>query len=306
MYLTEEQKQFFHDNGYLVIKGFWNETTVNKLRNKMISLVRNADLSQVKTIFNTSTSETGYRKQDNDEYFLNSGGKICYFWEEKAWKVSNNHQNEGEEPELTLSMEPELAINKVGHAIHDLDPDFQEVSYEGRIGSICEDLGMEKPLITQSMYIFKQPRIGGEVVPHQDGTFLYTEPQSCIGFWWPLNDCSQENGCLWIVPGSQNLGILQRYRRKDPPAIGTEIIPSQKIQWDLNGAIPLETKKGDLVVLHTALVHYSQENTSPFPRHAYSIHIVEGKEGVIYPKDNWLQRPEDFPFREVSNRYQES
>mgnify|MGYP005993194937 CR=1 FL=1 len=50
-------------------------------------------------------------------------------------------------------------------------------------------------------YIFKQPNIGGEVTPHQDGTFLYTEPQSVLGFWWPLDACSLSNGCLWAVPG---------------------------------------------------------------------------------------------------------
>ena len=38
------------------------------------------------------------------------------------------------------------------------------------------------------MYIFKQPRIGGEVVCHQDSTFLYTEPESAIGFWLAIED----------------------------------------------------------------------------------------------------------------------
>ena len=57
--------------------------------------------------------------------------------------------------------------------------------------------------------------------PHQDGTFLYTEPQSCIGFWWPLDDCSEENGCLYAVPGSHVLGVKRRFRRRDPPDDGS-------------------------------------------------------------------------------------
>ena len=48
----------------------------------------------------------------------------------------------------------------------------------------------------------QQPGIGGEVGPHQDGTFLYTKPQSCVGFWWALEDCTVNNGCLWAVPNS--------------------------------------------------------------------------------------------------------
>ena len=39
---------------------------------------------------------------------------------------------------------------------------------------VSRDLGLTTPLAVQSMYIFKQPRIGGEVTPHQDGAFLYT------------------------------------------------------------------------------------------------------------------------------------
>ena len=53
-----------------------------------------------------------------------------------------------------------LFSNKIGHGLHDLDGVFQSVSYEGRIGSICRELGLEKPLVVQSMYIFKQARIG--------------------------------------------------------------------------------------------------------------------------------------------------
>lgn len=39
-------------------------------------------------------------------------------------------------------------------------------------------------------------------MPHQDSTFLYTEPLSATGFWFALEDCTNENGCLWFVPGS--------------------------------------------------------------------------------------------------------
>lgn len=158
---------------------------------------------------------------------------------------------------------------------------------------------MKVPLPVQSMYIFKQASIGGEVIPHQDGAFLYTEPQTCIGFWWPLDDCKITNGCLWAVPGSHRLGVHRRYRRRDPPNIGTEFLPTEPIEWDISQAIPLEIPKGSLVILHSALVHYSLENTSSTPRHAYSIHVVDGGEGILYPRDNWLQRPPEHPFKPI-------
>lgn len=74
-------------------------------------------------------------------------------------------------------------------------------------------------------------------------------------------------------------------------------MPQKPIAFDLTGAVPLVIPKGTLVLLHSALVHYSAENTSEAARHAYSVHIVDGKEGVVYPADNWLQRPASHPFQ---------
>lgn len=87
-----------------------------------------------------------------------------------------------------------LAINKVGHNIHELLDEFKAVSFDTRLADVCRLLGFERPVIPQSMYICKQPGIGGAVRPHQDGCFLYTRPQTCVGFWWPLEDCKSELG----------------------------------------------------------------------------------------------------------------
>ncbi|GFT69369.1 phytanoyl-CoA dioxygenase 1, partial [Nephila pilipes] len=63
-------------------------------------------------------------------------------------------------------------------------------------------LHYKDPVVVQSMIIFKKPKIGEIVRPHQDSTFLYTDPPTCIGLWFPLEDATIENGCLWYVPGS--------------------------------------------------------------------------------------------------------
>ncbi|KAI3738378.1 hypothetical protein L2E82_28407 [Cichorium intybus] len=64
------------------------------------------------------------------------------------------------------------------------------------MSGILHSLGYKRPVIIQSMYILKQPGIGGEVVPHQDNSFLYTEPQTCTGLWLALEDATIVNGCL--------------------------------------------------------------------------------------------------------------
>ncbi|CAM9642201.1 unnamed protein product [Ectocarpus fasciculatus] len=240
------------------------------------------DLDEARTIFSTDES-----KHAEDAYFLGSGDKIRFFWEAGAF------DDKGEFVHDRLK-----SINKIGHALHDLDPVMKKYSYEKRVGQVSRDLGLSTPLAVQSMYIFKQPRIGGEVTPHQDGAFLYTEPQSVVGYWWALEDCTLSNGCLWAVPGSHRRVVKRRFKRSSTGE-GCEFEPPEAEAFDVEGAVPLEVKAGTLILLHHSVVHYSEANTSEKSRHAYSIHVVEGKDGFRYPEDNWLQRPGETPFQEL-------
>ena len=288
-YLSSDQIEAFQRDGYLVLPHFWDEVQVDTLRGSIHKVLKSFDPASSKTVFSTKE-----QKRRSDEYFLTSGGEIRFFWEEKAFDEEGNLQKPVHE-----------CINKVGHALHDKDPEFQRASYDPRLGRICRELGMVKPLSVQSMFIFKHAYVGGEVCPHQDGSFLYTEPQTCIGFWWALDDCTQQNGCLWASPGSHQEGVKRRFRRRGSANDGTEFINvadgtlnAGAENWDTSDGVPLEIPKGTLVILHDAVVHWSDANTSPAPRYAYSIHVVDGE--ATYPSDNWLQRSE--PFNEIGVR----
>ncbi len=65
----------------------------------------------------------------------------------------------------------------------------------------------------QSMFIFKQPGIGGEVHWHQDATFLHSEPMTVTGFWIALEDATVDNGCLWVAPGGHRGPLRKRFVR---------------------------------------------------------------------------------------------
>jgi phytanoyl-CoA hydroxylase len=144
------------------------------------------------------------------------------------------------------------------------------------------------------MYIFKQPKIGGRVVPHQDSTFLWTDPPSVVGLWWALEDAHRGNGCLWALPGSHREPVARRMIR-DEAGQGGVSFRGEDPPWDLEAAVPLEVEAGTLVVLHGQLVHFSHQNTSPASRHAYTMHVVEGGAGTAWSPENWLQRPADLP-----------
>lgn len=273
--MTDRSGQF-ERQGYLVLPGFVSPAECDALKARAEELVSGFEPSTV-SIFTTRE-----QTRTSDEYFLSSGDGIRFFFEEDAFR-----------PDGSLRQDKALSINKIGHALHDLDPRFDRFSRTPELAALASGLGLRKPLLLQSMYIFKQPHIGGEVTSHQDATFLYTEPLTCLGFWFALEDATLENGCLWALPGGHRLGLKKRFVRAPGGGTAFRVLDSAPVPEE--GMVPLEVEKGTLVVLHGLLPHRSGPNTSPKSRHAYSVHLIDGT--AAYPEDNWLHRSPDMPLR---------
>jgi len=272
-----QKKKLFEEQGYLVIYDFVTKEEIGELEKEMNKLIEEWDPSGPISIFSTKN-----QKAKTDEYFLTSGDKIKFFFEEDAFDEKGQ-----------LKADKSKSINKVGHNLHMLDPVFQQFSFQPKFKSLATDmLGFKRPQLVQSMYIFKQPKIGGAVLPHQDATFLYTDPPTCVALWFALEDATKSNGCLWVLPGSHKQGIYRRFVRSSQLANTVEFknMDPNKVEpvWDKNEFIPLECPAGSLVLLHGATVHMSYENSSPKSRHAMTLHYIETV-NTKYPTDNWLQ-----------------
>src|SRR6266851_495500 len=144
MPLTSEEIAQYERDGFLVLEDFVDHPACDRLRVRAAELVRDLDPRGVISIFSTHE-----QTRTSDDYFLESGDKIRFFFEEHAVL-----------PDGSLRQTKEQSINKIGHALHDLDPIFDKFSRTPEIEQLVSDLGVADPLLVQSMYIFKQPRIG--------------------------------------------------------------------------------------------------------------------------------------------------
>jgi phytanoyl-CoA hydroxylase len=269
-----ERRTCYERDGFLVLESFVSPEACDRLKARALELVEAFEPGETRAIFTT-------KNHVRDRHFLDSADKISFFFEEDAFDESGR-----------LRQAKALSINKIGHAMHDLDPVFNAFSRTPELEALCRELGHVDPLLLQSMYIFKQPNIGGEVRLHTDHTFLWSEPMSVTGFWIAVEDATLENSCLYVLPGGHHFPVKRRFRSTGESTV-LEVL--DQTPYPSVGELALEVKKGTLIVLHPALPHRSGPNRSSRSRHAFTLHVLE--RGAHYPADNWLQRNDLRGFR---------
>ncbi|XP_050447294.1 uncharacterized protein LOC126849474 isoform X1 [Cataglyphis hispanica] len=265
----------FQKNGYVILEDFFHPEEIEELKSCGEEFTNKLPPESERKIFNTIELQ-----QNKDKYFLDSANKISVFFESEALDEDGK-----------LKVHPRVSLNKVGHALHWLHPIFKKYSFDERVKEVAFQLEYQEPAICQSMYIYKNPGTGSEVTMHQDASYLYTEPMKLVGFWIALEDATQENGCLWIAPGSHQSGVHRRYiRNKDSNSQELLIYDRAAPCYPLSNFRPVPVRKGTCILIHGQVVHFSYPNKSETSRHAYTFHVIETKH-VSYSKENWLQPP---------------
>ena len=124
MLLSLQHRERFNADGFLVLPDFVTADSCAELQQRANELVDGFDPRETVSIFSTHE-----QTRTSDDYFLESGDQIRFFFEADAFNGDG-----------TLKQSKERSINKIGHALHDLDPVFDRFSRTPEIAQLVERL----------------------------------------------------------------------------------------------------------------------------------------------------------------------
>ena len=113
----------------------------------------------------------------------------------------------------------------------------------------------------QSMLFIKSSGKPGQAW-HQDEIYIPTRDRSLTGGWIALDDATVENGCLWVIPGSQSRNVLYFQEWHGDPRFDCAL-EAQGFPYTDADAVPVEVKAGSIVFFNGYLLHRSLPNRAP-------------------------------------------
>ncbi|SEM60992.1 phytanoyl-CoA dioxygenase family protein [Paenibacillus sp. OV219] len=190
------------------------------------------------------------------------------------------------------------------HMLSRLNPAAERGLLNPRIVDVIEALIGPDIYAVQSMMFLNPPGRGGQGW-HQDACYIRTHPDTLIGAWIALEEVDEENGCLWVVPGSNHEPIYP------PDGIGGGNVHAVDAFSDLHAVqhvshlddevntlsrvvakypppISVPMQPGDVLFFHSHLFHRSYPNqTVDRFRRSYVLHYCNARSWVPWDHDHF-------------------
>jgi phytanoyl-CoA hydroxylase len=222
--LNEEQRQYYADNGYLIIKKGVSDDLIDAF-NAHIHTIRSSD-----SMPDWALPRKGRDVVDDKDRF--------------SLRLFNPHLHDG----FSLQM-MKLPIVR---------------------GALAQLLDTEAVGV-QSMYFYKEPGAHGQAA-HQDYYYILNDPNSLTAAWVAMEYTNEENGCLYVIPGSHKIGILPHGKVKNVEE--HEAWTDEVEEIDLTSEVPVVLEKGDILFFDSLLIHSSTRNRSNRWRRSYVCHYI--------------------------------
>jgi non-heme Fe2+,alpha-ketoglutarate-dependent halogenase len=128
-------------------------------------------------------------------------------------------------------------------------------------------------LIAGSLVFCKYPRDPGFVAWHQDNYYSNLHLTPSLTAWIALLDSTAENGCMRVIPGSHQKGVLPHEEICNADNLLNQ---GQEIRVEVNEAEAIEVllRAGEMSLHHTAIIHGSRRNRSDTMRLGFIVRFV--------------------------------
>lgn len=158
---------------------------------------------------------------------------------------------------------PDVRPEQLHHELLVNDPFMHRLVGDSRLLDILEQFIGTNIALFAAHYIAKPPRHGQTVLWHQDGSYWPLEPMEVTTIWLAATDSTVENGCMRVIPGTQNNRLLSRAEMQDVDdgqnVLASGIHPSQ---IDDSDVVDIELNAGDISIHNPRIIHGSNPNTS--------------------------------------------
>ena len=148
----------------------------------------------------------------------------------------------------------------------------------------------------QSMLFIKPPGYQGQSW-HQDENYIPTRDRSLIGGWIAIDDAYVDNGCMWVIPGSQRAGYLYpTIKHGNPDEYDTH--DDMAVGFDEATQIPVEVKAGSVVFFNGYLLHQSLRNRTQASYRRVLVNHYLSSESLL----PWVKTEEGLPVARADMR----
>jgi phytanoyl-CoA hydroxylase len=202
------------------------------------------------------------------------------------------------EVEGLLKVEPNQSDSEVLknytaiHFPHKLSDAIRASLFHKKIVDVLTGIVSRNLKCMQSMLFVKGPGKKGQSW-HQDEYFIPTRDCSLIGVWIAIDDASIENGCLWIIPGS-NKPAYMRPRDVNHSDEYADLDTINVSNYPEESIIPVEVKSGSVVFFNGYTLHSSKQNkTTDCFRTALVNHYMSAESMLPWDQDGKHEPTED-------------
>lgn len=231
---VSEQMAAWDRDGYFVVRNLIPVSTCRAMMDEAVAIVRRAGSAAVE---NKITPFEGLYVQREAEPGVNARAP-----EDHMSKIFNLHLRDGVFGDFAA--DPKITAFVADVLGHDVD---------------C----------FQSQFIWKNPGAWGQPW-HQDSHYFPFDCQPQVGIWLALTEATLENGCLSVLPGSQNGPIREHGPDKRPGSNYGYL--EVDVGQDGRRAVPMLMRAGDVLVFHSYLLHRSEDNRAHGRRAALVYH----------------------------------